>query len=443
MAPVRDDDWSDSDEENLAEVETSVLLGVPDGPVDIDSDLNDVAVSRIGGHPAFLTATEPPFSSSECKVCGNPMELLVQMWCPFEDSPMDRALYIWGCPRVGCQGQEGTVRAWRALRFNEKYAAKLQKKLERQTAKAQTKVESQVAKANPFASKGNAISAPNPFGLGAQIFGQASPPPFQSDVTDGNADEGDSGSESDEDDDSASEKSLLTAISTVSIADSAWKSSPAYPPLYLSTISEYLPAQAKPKVPSTAEVVDPAGKDGSWLSEAYENSMNTDQAFDRFSQRVEAEPEQCVRYELHGTPLPFSSSDAVFKKLFAAPDGLPPAVTKAAFTVVHPQKRTFDPAAVPPCPVCRSKRVFECQLMPNLINVLRPKESEPRKQTDEERRKAVEEALKRGNKDQRGSMEWGTCMVFSCEKDCCFDDETKEESKFTWREEVVLIQWDS
>lgn len=51
MAPPREDDWSDSEDEDLAEVETSVLLGVPDGPVDIDTDLNDVAVSRIGGHP--------------------------------------------------------------------------------------------------------------------------------------------------------------------------------------------------------------------------------------------------------------------------------------------------------------------------------------------------------------------------------------------------------
>lgn len=52
MAPIRDEeDWSDSDEEDVGEVETSVLLGVPDGPIDAASDINDVAVSRIGGHP--------------------------------------------------------------------------------------------------------------------------------------------------------------------------------------------------------------------------------------------------------------------------------------------------------------------------------------------------------------------------------------------------------
>lgn len=52
MAPSRpDDDWSDSDEEELDQLETSVLLGVPDGQVDVDADMRDAAVSRIGGLP--------------------------------------------------------------------------------------------------------------------------------------------------------------------------------------------------------------------------------------------------------------------------------------------------------------------------------------------------------------------------------------------------------
>jgi hypothetical protein len=50
--PLQEGDWSDSDDEQLlGEVETSVLLGVPDGPIIIPSDTDDAAVSRIGGHP--------------------------------------------------------------------------------------------------------------------------------------------------------------------------------------------------------------------------------------------------------------------------------------------------------------------------------------------------------------------------------------------------------
>lgn len=42
---------SDSDDESLDEVETTVLLGVPDGPIESQADIVDAAVSRVGGHP--------------------------------------------------------------------------------------------------------------------------------------------------------------------------------------------------------------------------------------------------------------------------------------------------------------------------------------------------------------------------------------------------------
>jgi pre-rRNA-processing protein TSR4 len=51
MASLSADDWSDSEDEVLSEVETSVLLGIPDGSLATMTDINDAAVSRIGGHP--------------------------------------------------------------------------------------------------------------------------------------------------------------------------------------------------------------------------------------------------------------------------------------------------------------------------------------------------------------------------------------------------------
>ena len=101
----------------------------------------------------------------------------------------------------------------------------------------------------------------------------------------------------------------------------------------------------------------------------------------------------------------------------------------------------YDASAVPKCTICNSARVFECQLMPNLINVLRPADaSKGKKVTDEERRKDLEKALKGEDKEAKGGMDWGTCMIFSCEKDCCL--EGGKETKEAWREEVVYIQWD-
>ena len=138
-------------------------------------------------------------------------------------------------------------------------------------------------------------------------------------------------------------------------------------------------------------------------------------------------------------PLPFAS-DAVFNKLFPAPPGPTLPVTKADFMVVPAQKRTYTPSAIPSCPHCGGPRVFECQLMPNLINVLKPPSLEGQKAlSDEERRAEVLRTLKgQGSGDRRG-MEWGTCMVFTCEKDCAA---TTPGAATTWREEYVLVQWD-
>ena len=145
-------------------------------------------------------------------------------------------------------------------------------------------------------------------------------------------------------------------------------------------------------------------------------------------------------YELRGTPLPFAS-DKIFGTLFPVPPVPPLPVTKPDFMVTPARKRTYTPAALPACPRCGAARVFECQLMPNLINVLKSSASSHgnnKVQTDEERRAEVMKALRgAGGADRRG-MEWGTCMIFSCEKDCA----DAGASGTTWREEHVLVQWD-
>jgi pre-rRNA-processing protein TSR4 len=265
-----------------------------------------------------------------------------------------------------------------------------------------------------------------------------------------------------ESDHTTSDEELLTALAATTLEESPWRSAPSYPPLYLSTCSEYLPAQPKLKLPPGVQIVDSlddpgkGGKDVSWIAEAYENSLDVDQVFERFTKRVGFEGDQCVRYvtvyeldsisnisiryELEGTPLPYAS-DSVLESLFPMPPAPLLPVTKAAFTVVPPAKRTYDPSSIPPCPVCKSKRVFECQLMPNLINVLRSGDTDNRKKmTDEERRKLVEQELKGGSSAGSRGMEWGTCLIFSCSKDCSLDDDGKE-ARESWREEMVLVQW--
>ena len=58
MASSTRQDWSDEEEDDVIRTETSVFLGIPDGPVESPSDLKDAAVSRIGGLPVrFIHST--------------------------------------------------------------------------------------------------------------------------------------------------------------------------------------------------------------------------------------------------------------------------------------------------------------------------------------------------------------------------------------------------
>ena len=170
-----------------------------------------------------------------------------------------------------------SVRAWRGLRYNEKYAAKLLKKKLEQKEKSKAAA----SKGNPFSV--NAASTPT-FGLGTQIFGSEEA-------------KSTTGQDDDEESDDESEESLLTAMTKATIGDSLWQSAPAYEPIYLSTVSEYLPPPSKPTQPSGAQIIESEETKGdlSWMSEKYENSLKIDPVFERFTRRAAAEGEQCIR----------------------------------------------------------------------------------------------------------------------------------------------------
>lgn len=145
-------------------------------------------------------------------------------------------------------------------------------------------------------------TAPNPFTLGSQLFGSVTPAETTkpTDRHEGTTDDG-SDAESEAAASSTSEGSLITALTTTTLEESPWASAPSYPPLYLSTISEYVPPPPKSKIPAGTleDNIDDERKDGkgaNWAVEAYENSLEVDQVFERFTKRVGYEGEQCVRY---------------------------------------------------------------------------------------------------------------------------------------------------
>ena len=155
-----------------------------------------------------------------------------------------------------------------------------------------------------MSSQLGATAAPGPFGLGSQIFGGSPPEPENKVKVDSSQEpesedeqngESDDGSEEDDDEE------LVTAMASASLDTSEWAKAPSYPALYLSTTAEYLPPAPKSNVVATDDIPEDSAdgkkiKDAFWTMEGYENSLDIDHAFERFSKRVGYEAEQCIRY---------------------------------------------------------------------------------------------------------------------------------------------------
>lgn len=140
--------------------------------------------------------------------------------------------------------------------------------------------------------------------------------------------------------------------------------------------------------------------------------------------------------------MPYSSRSPLYHRFF--PDA---PTTKTPDEEEEPDfARFYSATSVPTCSQCGGKRVFELQLVPSLISVLRPDTitttgaAPPKKstqQTEEERRKELTLLAKglkgeNGEKAEVGEMEWGNVMVFGCEKDCV-----------GFSEEYVAVEWEA
>jgi pre-rRNA-processing protein TSR4 len=135
---------------------------------------------------------------------------------------------------------------------------------------------------------------------GTDTDGDPIGPPYVGEEDPSEINDRDEGDENESDTES-SESLLVTALASTTICDSAWKSAPSYPPLYLSTLTEYLPPQAVPKLPKGLKIEDlgeedKKDKDITWAKEKYEDSLELDQVFERFTQRVAIEGKQCIRF---------------------------------------------------------------------------------------------------------------------------------------------------
>lgn len=403
-----------SDDGSEEEVGTT-LLALPDGPIEAGAAPSHTT-SYIGGYPAFppSTASSAP-AAVKCGVCQEPIPLLAQVYAPLVDGENDRTVYVWACARAACKRREGSIRAFRASARNEEYVADVAAK--RAEAERIAAEERAKARINPFTAKD--APAGGLFGSAQPLFGAAAANPFAAPAPAGEAAP------------AAAVAAPTEAVAALSIATEPvilGPPLPAYQPAqYLATIDEYLP------LPESDDEDDVDSDDdetpemkAEWRDEGWERLLpkGVDDIFERFVRRLDSAEDgstQVLRYDFGAVPLPYSSSSALFKKLFpGAPVRAPSSEEEEVYLADW-----YKPSFIPPCPRCKGKRVFEVQLVPQLINVLRPSALSttgaapvpaPAKNLTEDERKAELTRLAKG--EGESEMEWGTIMVFSCEKDC-------------------------
>ncbi|CEL07450.1 hypothetical protein ASPCAL10607 [Aspergillus calidoustus] len=407
--------------------ETGVVLGYA------SEEIIEDTVTHLGGWPTWLDgATPPPGDFAKCKVCNQPLLLLLEIDAElYEHFPdADRRLYIFSCPRKACNRKPGSIRAIRATRSHKSHQPP--QKVEKQEPEKKeveqkpqapkpdlgaslfggSLVNSVSANANPFSSKPSATQGANPFAAPVASPAPApasAPAPVKPATTTPNA----------------LAESFADKVRVSSPPPSTeptgpvtpWPSQSEFPTpytsFYIDAERETLSRPATPKIPDnvTIDTEDAEGTSsgGVDVKDAFESEI--DKAFLKFSTRLGHNPEQVLRYEFRGTPVLYSHTDAVGKRLHDATNNRFGGVTTVSNGVG---------SRMPRCESCGAERVFEVQLVPHAISVL------------EDGRAGV------GLGKDDGGMEWGTIIMGVCSRNCG----PREVGVVGYREEWAGVQWE-
>ncbi|CAI8029110.1 Programmed cell death protein 2-like [Geodia barretti] len=96
---------------------SNVLLGVSDAPC--NGPVLSPYENKIGGYPDFFRSSSLPALPC-CTLCGGFLQLLVQVYCPLDDSVNHRLLHLYCCTQSTCNR---TNEGWLALRSEVKDSA--------------------------------------------------------------------------------------------------------------------------------------------------------------------------------------------------------------------------------------------------------------------------------------------------------------------------------
>ncbi|KAF0884563.1 PDD2L protein, partial [Crocuta crocuta] len=358
----------------MAAVRKPVLLGLRDTAVHgRPTGPGAWTASKLGGLPDALPVVGAP--RPVCGRCRQPLALVVQVYCPLEGSPFHRLLYVFACPRPRCGGGGG-ARSWKVFR------SQCLQMGEREAQDAQE----------------NGLAAED-WCEGADDWGSDSEevPPPQLTVDFGN------------DTHSARDTDCTAQLQELHLQDTAVGAAPPVSPgeemALLSQAPQFLPYymcvvdeddygdfvsldharsllreyQQKEGMDMEQLLSQSLPGDG---DEKYEKATikSGDKIFYKFMKRIAACQEQILRYSWSGEPL-----------FLTCP--------------------TSEITELPACSYCGVRRIFEFQLMPALVSMLR-------------------------SADLGLSVEFGTILIYTCEKSCW------PENQQTPMEELCIIQED-
>lgn len=417
------DEYS-SDEEELFENKSEVYLGFTDVAFEEEDDEPTIEDTFIGGQPIWLHPDSHPLEKDlQCSNCHKPMALLLQAFAPLDDKPYDRVIYIFGCKNSAqCSKQKGSVKAFRGVNKNPERIAEIeaeqaevaQKLLdEKLRLEDKKKLQIEMTKdlfdatkptANLFSESSNPFGSSNPF---ANPFGQTPEP------------------KKEEPREEPKEEPKEESQSTLSYAEATKpkkKSSPVpkttiklpeYPGFFVFTEQEkFKKITLEPELEKYKHLIDKmdpeeskerrmSNSSGTGLSSVLSlqnqkiSNMLNDTYFENFSNVVNHNSSQVLRYDLGGKPLLYSGRDGVAK--------------------------TFNNSTLPdPAYNPSSHRQFELQLMPKAIIDL-----------EEHENKSIVDIL--------NGMSWGTIIVATDVEDFV---PQLDENHIGYIQEYCGVQWE-
>ncbi|XP_070616769.1 programmed cell death protein 2-like isoform X2 [Erythrolamprus reginae] len=330
-----------------------VLLGLRDAAVPPGEELPSQCVaSKLGGSPDWRLSV--PAIHPSCEVCRAGLLHVVQIYCPLEDSQYHRVINVFACATKRCWGNS---ESWKVLRSQYLQVPKN----EMQDYKRKQEQEWTRAATDWCSGADDWGEAP------PELCGTSNSFPRETQCA------------------ALLQRMSLGGKDTGAFGDVTREEqtkpsgcAQEFQPYYISVVEEedYLcwedlgDAQRLLKEYQQREEVDldrlmsaSCTPDGS--GEKYEKSEagKRNQTFYKFMKRISSCQEQILRYSWNGQPLFITHLPEDFQ------------------------------ARVPPCKNCKSRRIFEFQLMPALVNMLKTRKNDT-------------------------SIEFGTAVVYTCEKSC-------------------------